>query len=61
MAFLYVEYVGNDQKADDAMSQSDAINHRWWKLTDACQQGLPGVDGNWTLMDTLEAELTTDE
>ena len=48
--FLYLEYVGDAPEADEAMSQSDAINHRWWKLTDACQQGLPGVEGNWVLM-----------
>ncbi|MEX0331822.1 MAG: L-rhamnose mutarotase [Puniceicoccaceae bacterium] len=59
--FLYVEYVGTDQKADDDMSQTDAINHRWWKLTDACQKGLPGVDGNWTLMEPVIAEDKTDE
>ena len=59
--FLYVEYVGEDQAADEAMSQSDAINHRWWKLTDACQQGLPGVDGNWTLMDPFRPGEATDE
>jgi len=52
--FLYLEYVGEDQPADDAMSQSDVINHRWWKLTDACQKGLPGVEGNWVLMDPVK-------
>jgi len=52
--FLYREYVGDQPEKDEAMSQSDAINHRWWKLTDACQQGLPGVDGNWVLMDPVK-------
>jgi len=51
--FLYLEYVGDDQAADDAMNNTDIINKRWWKLTDACQRGLPGVDGNWVLMDAV--------
>ncbi|MCC5805557.1 MAG: L-rhamnose mutarotase [Opitutales bacterium] len=48
--FLYLEYVGDDREADEAMSQSDEINQRWWQLTDACQKPLPGVDGIWDLM-----------
>jgi L-rhamnose mutarotase len=52
--FLYVEYVGDTREAHDAMSQSNPINHRWWKLTDACQKGLPGVDGNWIPMDQVK-------
>ena len=52
--FLYVEYVGTYREKDDAMSQSDIINHRWWKLTDACQTGLPGVEGNWVEMEQLK-------
>lgn len=48
--FLYLEYVGDDAAQDGSMSLSDAINHRWWKLTDACQQALPGVTVNWTPM-----------
>ena len=52
--FLYVEYVGTDQEKDDRMSQTDALNHRWWKLTDACQKGLPSVEGNWVPMEQVE-------
>ncbi len=52
--FLYLEYVGDDQAKDDARNNSDIINQRWWKLTDACQRGLPGVDGNWVSMDPVE-------
>jgi L-rhamnose mutarotase len=50
--FLYLEYVGDDQAADDAMNQADPINIRWWKNTDACQIGLSG-EGNWVLMDNV--------
>ena len=56
--FLYVEYVGKDKERDDAMSQSDVINHRWWKLTDACQKGLPGVEGNWVEMTQIQGKKT---
>ncbi len=48
--FLYLEYVGDDPERDNAMSQSDEVNQRWWALTDACQEPLPGVDGIWDSM-----------
>ena len=50
--FLYLEYVGDDEEADDAMNKADPINIRWWKQTDACQIGLSG-EGNWVLMDEV--------
>jgi L-rhamnose mutarotase len=50
--FLYLEYVGDDEAADDAMNKADPINIRWWKQTDACQIGLSG-EGNWVLMDNV--------
>lgn len=51
--FLYLEYVGSDPKGDEARSQGSAVNRRWWTLTDACQQPLPGVDGIWDLMQPI--------
>jgi L-rhamnose mutarotase len=48
--FLYLEYVGDAPEEDEAMSQTDEINRRWWRLTDACQAPLPGVQGIWDLM-----------
>jgi len=49
--FLYLEYMGNDEEADDAANKADPINQRWWKLTDACQKPFSDVkDGTWTLM-----------
>ncbi len=54
--FLYLEYVGDDREADEAMSQSDEINQRWWRLTDACQKPLPGVDGIWDLMTPVDGK-----
>ena len=39
--FLYVEYVGSDAEKDNALSQQNSINRRWWKLTDECQKPLP--------------------
>lgn len=52
--FLYLEYMGQDQAADDAANQADPINQRWWKLTDACQKPFSDVkEGNWTLLDPV--------
>jgi L-rhamnose mutarotase len=52
--FLYLEYMGDDQDADDAANQADPINQRWWKLTDACQKPFSDVkDGNWTPLDPV--------
>lgn len=51
--FLYLEYVGDSPDKDEQMSQSDAINHRWWSKTDACQKPLPDVDGIWDAMTPL--------
>ncbi len=51
--FLYLEYVGDAPQADNKMSETDAINHRWWKKTDACQEPLPGVKDIWGPMTPL--------
>ncbi|WP_425399448.1 L-rhamnose mutarotase [Aeoliella sp.] len=46
--FLYLEYMGNNQAADDRASKQDPISQRWWKLTDACQQPFPdATEGIW--------------
>lgn len=53
--FLYLEYMGSDQAADDAANQADPINQRWWKLTDACQMPFPDVEeGIWASLDPVD-------
>ncbi len=54
--FLYVEYVGEDPERDHSLSQSDEVNLRWWELTDACQEPLPGVEGIWDAMIPIPSE-----
>jgi L-rhamnose mutarotase len=52
--FLYLEYMGEDEAADDAANKADPINQRWWKLTDACQKPFSDVkEGIWTLMNPV--------
>lgn len=53
--FLYLEYMGADEAADDVANKSDPINQRWWKLTDACQKPFSDVtEGNWTSMNPVK-------
>ncbi|MCA9241489.1 MAG: L-rhamnose mutarotase [Planctomycetales bacterium] len=53
--FLYLEYMGQDQQADDQANQQDPINQRWWKLTDACQQPFSDVtEGNWVELSRVD-------
>jgi len=53
--FLYLEYMGTDEAADDVANKADPINQRWWKLTDACQKPFSDVkEGTWTLMNPVE-------
>jgi L-rhamnose mutarotase len=53
--FLYLEYMGSNEEADNAANKADPINQRWWKLTDACQRPFSDVkEGNWTLMNPVE-------
>ncbi|MDP0500833.1 MAG: L-rhamnose mutarotase [Verrucomicrobiota bacterium JB022] len=55
--FLYLDYMGDDQAADDAANAADPINQRWWKLTDACQMPFSDVEeGIWTLMNPVPAQ-----
>jgi L-rhamnose mutarotase len=35
--FGWLEYVGNDISADDAINKQNPASIRWWKETDACQ------------------------
>lgn len=52
--FLYLEYVGTDQQADDKANSLDPINQRWWKLTDACQKPFSDVtEGNWATLNPV--------
>lgn len=43
--FGYLEYWGDDFEADMAKTKTYEINHKWWKLTDACQIKLPNNTG----------------
>jgi L-rhamnose mutarotase len=55
--FLYLEYMGDDQAADDKANAADPINQRWWKLTDACQMPFEDVKaGTWTLLDPIKGD-----
>ena len=50
--FAYFEYTGDDFKADMEKMAKDPETQRWWKLTDPCQNRLPGTpEGQqWTLI-----------
>lgn len=52
--FFHVDYVGTDADKDAKMNHSDPFNIRWWKLTDPCQDPLPGASGPWLMMDPIE-------
>lgn len=54
--FAYGEYVGTDSKKDGEMNSTDPCNLRWWKITDACQNPLPGADGIWLMMKKTDGE-----
>jgi len=41
--FAYFEYTGDNVKADIAKMAKDKATQEWWKLTDPCQQRLPGT------------------
>lgn len=41
--FSYVEYVGDDFAGDMAMMAADPRTQEWWRLTDPCQERLPGT------------------
>lgn len=50
--FSYYEYIGTDHAADQARIAADPATQRWWRLTDPCQERLPGTpDGQkWAPM-----------
>lgn len=41
--FSYFEYTGENFKADMAKMAKNKATQEWWKLTDPCQQRLPGT------------------
>jgi L-rhamnose mutarotase len=43
LLFGYYEYVGEDHDADQATMAADPETQRWWRLTDPCQERLPGT------------------
>jgi L-rhamnose mutarotase len=46
--FMYFEYVGVDFEKDMKKMAADPTTQRWWKLTDPCQEPLPGRRaGEW--------------
>lgn len=48
LLFSYYEYIGDDYEADMARMAADPETQRWWKLTDPCQQPVPGhAEGEW--------------
>lgn len=52
--FLYLEYLGDDQTADDAAARHDPVSLRWWKQTDACQMPFSDVsEGIWALLNPV--------
>lgn len=51
--FFHVDYVGTDATKDGEANKADPCTLRWWKLTDPCQDPLPGADGIWSLMEPI--------
>lgn len=52
--FGWLEYVGTDIAADDAINKKDPASIRWWKETDACQIAPPDAGGGmWGGMEEL--------
>jgi L-rhamnose mutarotase len=49
LLFSYYEYVGDDYDQDMARIAADPATQRWWRLTDPCQERLPGTpdDRQW--------------
>lgn len=48
LLFSYLEYHGENYRADMAELARDEATQRWWKLTDICQQPLESAaDGEW--------------
>jgi L-rhamnose mutarotase len=48
LLFSYLEYTGTDYAADTAAIGADPETHRWWQLTDPCQQAVDSAaPGEW--------------
>ena len=46
--FMYLEYVGSDYTADMKKMAQDPTTQKWWRLTEPCQERLPGTpEGEW--------------
>lgn len=46
--FSYMEYTGNNWKADMEILSKEPIMQEWWKLTDPCQEPVESAgDGEW--------------
>jgi L-rhamnose mutarotase len=43
LLFSHYEYVGDDYDRDMSRIAADPATQRWWKLTDPCQERLPGT------------------
>ena len=43
LLFSYFEYRGADFDADMAAIAADPVTQEWWRLTDPCQERLPGT------------------
>lgn len=42
--FSYMEYTGQDFKADMEKMAADSLTRAWWKVTDPCQSPLPEAE-----------------
>jgi len=46
--FSYLEYTGEDFKADMKKMAADSLTQEWWKLTDPCQEPVESAgEGVW--------------
>ncbi|MEN8662115.1 MAG: L-rhamnose mutarotase [Lentimonas sp.] len=50
LLFTHVEYLGNDQFADDALMAADPVTQRWWKHSEPCLYAVDGGKDNWASM-----------
>ncbi len=54
--FSYFEYVGDDAGKDFAeLAENPIVRDRWWPITKACHQRLPGTSAeqHWTPLEQL--------
>lgn len=55
LLFAYFEYDGTDLDASMAAIAEDPVTQEWWKLTDPCQEPLPGTPPGqrWAPMESV--------